>query len=1172
MVKLRELLPKLFSKDSTELVKTGAESTKAVFDLAKAIKENKPTLAELQPYLGQISSLLDVLNSPWGQVIKEAVPFASLAMTLLSLGCEQLKPDPSLEECVVLVTQAAYLASWQAEIVQNPDRFSGIDLSKTSVQIDRNFKKLADIEIDRAAATQLITALPASDLVKQFNQILVDRLVESGVNSAVASRFADRVAWNAPRYVNEMVAEHAEKIKVLAEVYRNGGKEVLAHYASIDEYLRDRIEQLPSEQVFDETDLQLREIYVPLEIQPLAPSGGNTSAAPQLIEAWAIDKLLDPHSQAILFIQGEAGRGKSVFCRMFADLVRRELAFTPILIRLREILTLGDTFTETLQQYLENFDFSKDNSWLTNKNQRFLFLLDGFDELILQGRSTGGLKEFIEQVEKFQSTSHHRILITGRPLAMQGIEKSVFRNNCLERVTLLPMNDEIRNTWLGKWAAKFGELEIEEFVNFLKAFPTDKGELAREPLQLYMLGRMHRNGEIIASELSGTSAIASKVNVYDKTIEWVLEKSRKEIFNFELDTHEFRQLLTEVAVCIIQSGNEIAKVSAIEYRLTKDPNNNLKELFDKIFGTAVDKEKALNNLLTTFYIQPAQGDTNGSVKFAHKSFGEFLFAERIKEAFIDWSSTIRTRNKEEDQIRQNDLEWQIYDLLGSGCLTRDTIDYLLEMLSTNTCWQPSRLLGRLKQFWGDWYADEFIDRTEDNLPQKKMKILKEQMPDREIRIGIRMVEFYTGLNILTLLLELHYSDRHLLASIQVDFVKDLENSLPILRNSIKIHPLEKEILDDIYNRYSLNNIVINESIFEKPDMAEIVLEPLRILHLSDLHIKKDSDPQSLLQPLIADIRDLDGGLGFEKLDYLVVSGDITNYATPEEFEKARQFISELIDQFQISSEQCIIIPGNHDLDWNEEVYNWKQKRLVNKNGLKNGSYVDQEKGFLIRDEELYLNRFKNFSEKFYRPIVTKEYSLKPEEQCIPFLFSNTRIQFLAMNSCWEIDEYFPDRSSIYESALTRGLIAAEKQIQQAQKMGELSKEAKILRIAVWHHPVTGNEKMEQDAFLDRLLQSSYKLCLHGHIHENRADIIRYIDPTRRIHVAGAGSFGAPVNARPESTPRLYNLLEIERDHSKIKIHTRRLIKDGGAWEGWATWPGKSSSERLTYYEIPLNET
>jgi Pentapeptide repeats (8 copies)/NACHT domain len=759
MVKLRELLPKLFSKDSTELVKTGAESTKAVFDLAKVIKDNKPSLAELQPYLGQISSLLDVLNSPWGQVLKEGIPFASLAMTLLSLGCEQLQQDPSLEECVVLVTQAAYLASWQAELAQNPDLLRGKDLTKESKQIDRNFKKLADIEIEGDAAIKLIIALPSSDLVKRFNSILVDRLLESGVDSTVASRFADRVAWNAPRFVNQMVAEHAEKIKVLAEVYRNGGKEVLAHYASIDDYLRDRIEPLPSEQVFDEIDLQLREIYVPLEIQLLETSGEDTSKLPEPIEAWAIDKLLDSESKAILFIQGEAGRGKSVFCRMFADLVRRKLAFTPILIRLREIRVLGDTFEETLEKELTNIPFTKDSYWLTNKNQRFIFLLDGFDELILQG-AKGGLKEFLGQVEKFQSDSHHRILITGRPLAMQGIEKSAFRNKCLERVKLLPMSNEIRNDWLRKWSAKVGEVELKAFVEFLKACPADiEDKLAREPLLLYMLGRIHRDGEITAAELSGTSGMAAKVKVYDKAIEWVLEKQRKDlnqkVFNFKLDIDELRQLLTEVAVCVIQSGNEISKVNAIEYRLTKDPNNNLKELFNKISGTATNEEKALNNLLTTFYIQPAQGDRDGAVEFAHKSFGEFLFAERIKEAICDWSSKVTIKNKKEDQIKQNDLEWQIYDLFGSGCLTPDIVDYLREMLNISTEWQPLRLFERLNQFWEEWCEGEFIDRTEDNLPQKKMKILKEQMPEREIKLGIRQVDIYTGLNILILLLELH---------------------------------------------------------------------------------------------------------------------------------------------------------------------------------------------------------------------------------------------------------------------------------------------------------------------------------------------------------------------------------------------------------------------------------
>jgi hypothetical protein len=117
--------------------------------------------------------------------------------------------------------------------------------------------------------------------------------------------------------------------------------------------------------------------------------------------------------------------------------------------------------------------------------------------------------------------------------------------------------------------------------------------------------------------------------------------------------------------------------------------------------------------------------------------------------------------------------------------------------------------------------------------------------------------------------------------------------------------------------------------------------------------------------------------------------------------------------------------------------------------------------------------------------------------------------------------------------------------------------------------VTGNEKIAGDAFLSRLQQAGFKLCLHGHVHDDRADLIGYLHRDRKIHVAGAGSFGAPTSARPESTPRLYNLIEIERDHSRIRVHTRCLRKDGGAWEGWAVWPGGKGTERLTYYDIEL---
>jgi uncharacterized protein YjbI with pentapeptide repeats len=763
MVKLQELLARLFSEDNAEIVKTVSESGKAVIDVAKAIQEKKDSLQDLQPYLGQISSLLDVLNSPLVQVAKETIPFAPLAMTLLRLGAEGLQRELSLEECVGLMAQGAYLASLQAELNKQPEWLNLPDSNRESNKIGTKLKNLGAREIDRHTASQIITALPLSDLVSDFNQILGERLVELGVAETQAKQFADRVAWNAPRHLIDMVAENEDNLKQLTRFYESHFIKLVNNYETIDSYLKTEIQTLPAKQVFDESDLELQEIYVPLEVKLLTPSGKETTDSPIIIHDWAIERLNDSQFNQILFIQGEAGRGKSVFCRMFADRVRQELAFIPIFIRLREISKLGNNFTATIEDHLENLDFTKDDRWLTNKNQRFLFLLDGFDELLLQGRSTGGLKEFLEQVEKFQADSHHRLMITGRPLAIQGLERSTFqRQNCLARVKLIPMNDNLRNDWLQKWAVKVGDDERKAFEEFLQACPDDiKDRLAREPLLLYVLGRIHREGAIQVADLQGTDGMATKVKVYDKTVEWVLARQRdsfnQRVFDYRLEISELRQLLTEVAVCVVQSGNEIAKVSTIEHRLTKDCNNNLDELFAKIREPKVDDTEAINNLLTTFYISPAPTDPKGSVEFAHKSFGEFLFAERIKEAIADWSSVTNDRKgRSQDQIEQGQFEWQIYDLLGSGCLTPDIVDYLREMLAASTEWQPGRLFDRLNDFWESWCEGEFIDKpAADNLPQKKMQLLKEQIADRELVLGIRQVDLDAGLNVLILLLELH---------------------------------------------------------------------------------------------------------------------------------------------------------------------------------------------------------------------------------------------------------------------------------------------------------------------------------------------------------------------------------------------------------------------------------
>jgi len=126
----------------------------------------------------------------------------------------------------------------------------------------------------------------------------------------------------------------------------------------------------------------------------------------------------------------------------------------------------------------------------------------------------------------------------------------------------------------------------------------------------------------------------------------------------------------------------------------------------------------------------------------------------------------------------------------------------------------------------------------------------------------------------------------------------------------------------------------------------------------------------------------------------------------------------------------------------------------------------------------------------------------------------------------------------------------------------------VIRIAVCHHPVAGREQITDAAFLDRLRKANVNLLLHGHVHEQRTELIGYVHE-KRIHVVGAGTFCAPVYSRPESTPRLYNLLEVSADRKTIRVHTRCLAKEGGAWQGWAVWPGSSPTERRTFYTISV---
>ena len=138
------------------------------------------------------------------------------------------------------------------------------------------------------------------------------------------------------------------------------------------------------------------------------------------------------------------------------------------------------------------------------------------------------------------------------------------------------------------------------------------------------------------------------------------------------------------------------------------------------------------------------------LSFAHKSFSEFLCAERLKEALEDW--TRPGIKRQEFYISAEKLHEEIYDLLGQPILTQEIVAYLRELLFNSPDFRPLALFKRLNDFYDRWCEGEFIDADPPpTLPQKTMQQLKPQ----GITTGQRQVDVYTGLNVMILCLELH---------------------------------------------------------------------------------------------------------------------------------------------------------------------------------------------------------------------------------------------------------------------------------------------------------------------------------------------------------------------------------------------------------------------------------
>jgi predicted NACHT family NTPase len=210
----------------------------------------------------------------------------------------------------------------------------------------------------------------------------------------------------------------------------------------------------------------------------------------------------------------------------------------------------------------------------------------------------------------------------------------------LERVEIAPMAAEIQQQWLGQWEKVAGRDKAQQFQAFLhnQKCPKQVKTLATEPLLLYLLAALHRDGKLQESQLTGDDTVAVRIEIYEAALAWVLTRQRSENgadLNPKitgLDPEDLRSILAEAGLCVVQSGGESAAISLIESRLKDE--EGARQLLAQARQNA--EQTPLKNALAAFYLKSTEGRDN-QVEFFHKSFGEFLCAERMVESLVRWA-------------------------------------------------------------------------------------------------------------------------------------------------------------------------------------------------------------------------------------------------------------------------------------------------------------------------------------------------------------------------------------------------------------------------------------------------------------------------------------------------------------------------------------------------------